>query len=100
MLKKKKNISKNLKEKIDKLKTENFYLEIEEIKKAIRKVKIDKFEFYYPRLISSQIQNCFINNNKEMLKYYLDELFSNEKFLNKLTFNDLTDLISRKFVRE
>ena len=97
VVKKKKNISKDLNKKIHELKKKNFHLEIEEIKKVLRKINIYNFNIFYPRLICAQIQNCIHNKNYEISQYYLGELYLNKNFFNETTYSDLIDLISNRF---
>lgn len=58
---------------------------------------MDRYYEFFPRIITSQVQQTYEIDDKNNLLKYFRELFENSNFMNNQTVNDIFELILYKF---
>jgi len=70
---------------------------IDDIKNIFNLKTMDRYYQFFPRIITSQIQQTYEIDDKNNLSKYVKELFENSNFMNNQTVNDIFELILYKF---
>ena len=81
----------------DLMEKNNLNLLIQQSRNNFSLNNMDRYYIFYPRLILAQLEYAY-NNSPEEIKGIMQYYLSDKKCVNLNTLNDLSDLISKKFI--